>query len=217
MFKIIPAFMSKPYQHFSLQFRQRLGSKLVNSFFITALLLSNVNGAVQAKSAGSDYKPLPPVQGEQINSWISNLGHLLSTSSQSLHPQEATPAPVDCVQAPESLIAYWPADGDAKDNIGGHNGNLINGTAFGTGKLGQAFSFDGVDDYIDLGNWFTFQDFTVSMWVQTGTSQQTYADIMDNNHRSGVNWVVQQNGDQLNQYSWSGMVGFGLTETNWQI
>jgi len=119
-----------------------------------------------------------------------------------------------CVQPPAGLVDWWTADGDWNDIVGGHHGTPFLGVAFAPGKVGQAFSFDGVDDYLGLGSWFTYQDFTITMWVKPGNTQRTYADIMDNNHRSGVNWVIQQNGGVTNQYSW-GQV-FNLTADQWQ-
>jgi hypothetical protein len=81
--------------------------------------------------------------------------------------------------------------------------------------VGQAFNFDGIDDYIDLGSWFTYQDFTITMWVNPGSTQNTYADIMDNNHYNSYNWVIQQNVDVTNQYGW-GAQNFNLVASQWQ-
>jgi hypothetical protein len=61
---------------------------------------------------------------------------------------------------------------------GGNNGlltSIATSTFYAPGKIGQAFRFDGVDDYVDLGNsaWIS-QSFSVSAWVKTdykGASQ----------------------------------------------
>jgi len=48
-------------------------------------------------------------------------------------------------------IAWWGGDANPNDISGGaQNGVLVNGTSFAVGKVGQAFSFDGVDDYVRL-------------------------------------------------------------------
>lgn len=72
-----------------------------------------------------------------------------------------------------------------------------------------------------LGNWFNYQSFTLSFWANPAASQNQYADILDNNHQAGINWVIQQNSDQNNQYVWApqdGGVGvpFTLTPNIWQ-
>lgn len=48
-----------------------------------------------------------------------------------------------CVQPPSGLISWLPGDGNAKDIVGTNDGTLQDGATFGTGLVGQAFSFDG--------------------------------------------------------------------------
>ena len=51
----------------------------------------------------------------------------------------------------DGLVGYWPGDGTADDLSGNNNhGTLENGATFGTGIVGQAFSLDGMDDYVDI-------------------------------------------------------------------
>src|SRR6267142_2518704 len=49
---------------------------------------------------------------------------------------------------PTGLVSRWLADGNANDTQNLNNGQLQNGTTFAPGKIGQAFSFDGVDDVV---------------------------------------------------------------------
>ena len=81
-------------------------------------------------------------------------------------------------------IALLHMDGDWTDA----SGNSRNGTASGSGatfstdaRVGNnSGSFNG--GYVDMGNWFNPQTFTIEMWVKAGSSQVQYADIIDNNH-----------------------------------
>ncbi|MCI0682029.1 MAG: LamG domain-containing protein, partial [Gemmataceae bacterium] len=53
--------------------------------------------------------------------------------------------------APTSgLISGWRAEGNALDGTDGNHGTLVNGATFAAGKIGQAFSFDGVNDYVTV-------------------------------------------------------------------
>ncbi|MFQ6119614.1 MAG: fibronectin type III domain-containing protein, partial [Methanosarcinales archaeon] len=74
-----------------------------------------------------------------------------------------------CVEAPPDLVSWWPGDGDANDIIDGNDGTLQNGVTFAAGQVGQAFSLDGIDDFVDLGNASNLHvsagDFTVDAWV----------------------------------------------------
>jgi hypothetical protein len=73
-----------------------------------------------------------------------------------------------CIQPPEGMVSWWPGDGNADDIVGGNDGTLLNGTTFALGKVGEALSFDGVDDFV----WATgtgiddLQELTIDAWVK---------------------------------------------------
>ncbi|MBI2361462.1 MAG: LamG domain-containing protein, partial [Deltaproteobacteria bacterium] len=78
-----------------------------------------------------------------------------------------------CVQPPSGLVSWWPGDGDANDIVDGNNGTLQNGATFAAGFVGQAFSFDGVDDFVTFGSTvgnFGTSDFTIDFWINTISS-----------------------------------------------
>ena len=59
----------------------------------------------------------------------------------------AIPTPATAaLQSSDGLVAYWPADGDARDSVGGNHGTLRNGATFAPGIVGRAFRLDGVND-----------------------------------------------------------------------
>ena len=99
-----------------------------------------------------------------------------------------------CAQPPAGLVSWWPGDGNADDLVGANNGTLMGGTTFAPGLVGQAFSFDGIDDYVDLGNDSSLHvsagDFTVDAWVKFNTLESdlwgTMA-IVDKMGTSGIN------------------------------
>jgi len=89
-----------------------------------------------------------------------------------------------CTPVRPDLVAWWTADGNALDSRSRNNGTLRNGATFAPGLVGQAFSFDGVDDSIDTmaapSADFNFgaSDFTIEAWVRfsaTGTSPIIFA------------------------------------------
>jgi hypothetical protein len=88
---------------------------------------------------------------------------------------------------------------------------------------GNALCFDGADDYVDIGPQFTYQNFTVDMWVKPGASQVMYADIIDNSHSDYQNWVCQLDEVNTNKYHFGASTGpegivshFSLTANVWQ-
>ncbi len=92
----------------------------------------------------------------------------------------------------EGLVAHYPFEGNANDLSGnGHHGTNYGATLTTDrfGNAGYAYDFDGTDDYMNLGNWFTYQDFTISMWVNREIIGTDWRVIIDNNHPN--NWVIQ--------------------------
>jgi hypothetical protein len=67
------------------------------------------------------------------------------------------------------LVAHYPLDEDARDNSGnGNDGKSFGGIETVDGRIGKAFGFDGVDDYVDLGNTIIEESpFSFSMWIRT--------------------------------------------------
>lgn len=53
----------------------------------------------------------------------------------------------------QGLAGYWQGDGTAQDtSIYGSHGTLVGDTVYDTGYFGQAFKFDGNEDYVRIGN-----------------------------------------------------------------
>jgi uncharacterized repeat protein (TIGR01451 family) len=75
-----------------------------------------------------------------------------------------------CVPYPDGIISWWPGDGNATDIADGNHGTLQGGTGFAAGNVGQAFSLDGSDDQVNVGNALNLHvstnEFTVLAWVR---------------------------------------------------
>jgi len=138
---------------------------------------------------GTEYVPTPEL--EAIRLWDSNtygmpfipatdvawefafhnseqLAHN-SKSSALLYAWAVRDGDVDiCITPPTNLISWWTGDGSTNDIVDGNHGTLQGGASFGAGLVGQAFSFDGVDDFVQVPDsdlWAFTSDFTIEMWV----------------------------------------------------
>ncbi|MBI5101292.1 MAG: LamG domain-containing protein, partial [Nitrospirae bacterium] len=81
-----------------------------------------------------------------------------------------------CTPPPSNMGAWWKAEGNAADATDSHDGTLVNGTAFAAGKVGQAFSFDGVDDYVRAGLVSTAVDnITMDAWIYWNGSNSSFS------------------------------------------
>ena len=91
---------------------------------------------------------------------------------------------------------------------GSNNGECQNGLSYNNAN-GGSLVFDGADDYVNLGSFFNYQTFTIELWVNPGATQTTYADIFDNSHTGTQNFVLQQNGNDVNNYAFGVNDGSG--------
>jgi hypothetical protein len=75
-----------------------------------------------------------------------------------------------CAPPPSGLTGWWPGDGSVDDLVGDLDAELVGGTTFAQGVVGEAFRLDGDDDFLavaddpilDVGQ----RDFSVSLWVR---------------------------------------------------
>ena len=70
---------------------------------------------------------------------------------------------------PIGLVGWWRFNGDATDSSGNGNNGMVNGTEdYVDSPMGQALSFDGVNNYVDCGNSSILRPtsaLTVEAWV----------------------------------------------------
>lgn len=98
-------------------------------------------------------------------------GVLTSTEvSNIFNAQMAGKCKPSCFPPPAGLVSWYPGEGNANDIVGSNNGTLQNGTAFAAGEVGQAFSLDGINDYVDLGSGFNLDKMTLDAWVYVDSS-----------------------------------------------
>lgn len=107
----------------------------------------------------------------------------------------------------EGLVAYYPFNGNAKDESGNENNGVIHGANLTNdrfGMEGKAMSFNGIDQYIQVSHQgyldFSNGDFTISLWLAlSDASKRQY--IMGKDMGSGINskWIVHYDptGDYL--------------------
>ena len=83
--------------------------------------------------------------------------------------RDASQPPPVCVNPPSGLVSWWPGEDDANDIQSSNHGTLQNGATFVSGLVGQAFSFDGVDDaaFIADNAGLRVSSFTLDAWINT--------------------------------------------------
>ncbi|MDD3816153.1 MAG: LamG domain-containing protein, partial [Desulfocapsaceae bacterium] len=115
-----------------------------------------------------------------------------------------------CTPVPTDVTAWWRAENNADDSAGTNDGILINGTTFTSGKVGQAFSFDGVNDYVDLPDGFAdfTNGFTVGLWANPSASGNwaRFLELGNGYQNDNILFLRRQTTDQLAFQVYSGGV-----------
>ena len=55
-----------------------------------------------------------------------------------------------CVESPSDMVSWWKGEDNTEDTTGTNDGTQMNGASYADGKVGRAFSFDGVNDYVQV-------------------------------------------------------------------
>jgi len=125
-----------------------------------------------------------------------------------------TPAQPD----PAGLVGHWALDGNVQDSSGLANHGTANGMpAYALGRIGQAMSFDGGDDYVTIdgvADDITNNDITLAAWVNM-PAQATWYPIISCNTASGgnVGWLAVDAGGGADFGSLTGT--YFVTDDNW--
>lgn len=85
------------------------------------------------------------------------------------------------------VVAYYTAD-TANDYNGIYNGTLTNGATYSTGKIGGGFSFDGINDYVNLGDVMDIglDSWSYNFWINMDTVNRYNAILTKSDHTN--NW-----------------------------
>lgn len=96
-----------------------------------------------------------------------------------------------CVSAPQGLVAWYKGENNALDSNSRNPGTLQNGAAFAGGKVGQAFSLDGSNDYVstaDSADWdFGTNDFAIEGWFNSPNPTDVRRIISAGSQADGAN------------------------------
>src|SRR3990172_3078266 len=101
-----------------------------------------------------------------------------------------------CVPPPSGLISWWPGEGNANDIVGINNGTLMNGATFVTGKVGQAFSFDGINDYVSVpGTFGGGSEATVEAWIKPNGTTGDFQSIVSSTELQFMHFQLNTSGN----------------------
>jgi uncharacterized repeat protein (TIGR03803 family) len=86
-----------------------------------------------------------------------------------------------CSGPPSGLVNWWRGENNGTDSVGGNTAVLSNGVAFAAGKVGQAFSFDGIDDLLQVNASAIAPPWSAEFWVNRQASTNDSAVLIGDN------------------------------------
>ncbi|HEY0100361.1 MAG TPA: LamG-like jellyroll fold domain-containing protein [Pyrinomonadaceae bacterium] len=104
-----------------------------------------------------------------------------------------------CAPPPNGQVHWYPFDGNTLDLAENQSGILRNGATFAPGKVGQALSLDGVDDYFEVNGFFLSMSFSaLSMETWINPTQVATGRIFDKAPPGGTNgFLLELSGGRL--------------------
>ncbi len=127
----------------------------------------------------------------------------------------------------DSLVGWWPFNGNANDESGKGNNGKVTGAKLTTDRNGnsnQCYSFDGVNDYVDCGSSKSLNptgNFTVSLWINANNFTNDHGLISNFNNGGGIDLITSADNSipPLDKIRWMDQGGFlfttSLTEQKW--
>jgi len=112
-----------------------------------------------------------------------------------------------------NITSYWKLDGNANDLISNNNG-IVSGAVSTEGKYGQAYKFDGIDDYIAMQTYDDLDNLhqgTISAWINSSSNEFEAIFAYSSKSETSSNFVFRVNNGTL-EYSWN-----PLGSTSWAV
>jgi hypothetical protein len=143
---------------------------------------------------------------------------------------------VPCYVPTSGLVAYWPFSGNANDVSGNANNGTVNGVTLTTDRFGNtnsAYSFYGINDYIEVlttSGAFDTPSYSISFWFRTNVpysdpagGPNVHPAIISRLNTGGPiatspqwndNFVIYNAGTSLNMQSSNGVVDYGFNSSS---
>lgn len=86
---------------------------------------------------------------ESFTGWLSEVAFYNYALSATQIEEHYAASGASSGSGQTGLVSEWRGNGNANDSVGTSNGTLVDG-GYAPGRSGQAFNFDGVDDYVSI-------------------------------------------------------------------
>ena len=115
----------------------------------------------------------------------------------------------------DGLVAYYPFNGNANDESGNNNNGIVHSATLTEDKFGtsnSAYKFDGIDDYIEIGDHPSLDgmsELTISVWIKPyfPSTAEYYQNIIGKGYHEYILRYdgLDENGGTILGYLWHDM------------
>jgi hypothetical protein len=163
---------------------QQTASNAVQAAEMVILTDELVQGAPLALRTPSAVATAPGPDGDTTEVISTNAVQAVTITMLQGQPLESVPAtlsatavlpgfmsPLDlsegCAPPPPGLVSWWRGELDASDTAGPNSGTWVPGPGYASGEVGQAFSFNGTDSYVEIPYHCSLAPatFTIEGWI----------------------------------------------------
>lgn len=199
-----------------------VGKNLDEVFIFRSSLLGDLKLDVKdiraIDCAATNSAKLTTAGGDTLTGWFADPELRVSTSFGKVDlavdsiRRISVSVPGHPTQVREGLVALWSGEGDGTDSAGGNNGTLSGNATYADGKVGQAFSFDGVNSLVKIPQSPSLNlanQLTICFWMKADAdnlmnsyqglvTSDFYAVEISNGYggRMGVNFAVSTSANQ---------------------
>ena len=102
------------------------------------------------------------------------------------------------------MVGWWPGNGNTSDVYGGNHGTLENGATFGTGKVGQGFSLDGINDHVMIphNSNQNLTSYSLHAWIKITAPSVDFQTIIAKTDNTVLGAETRNFGLYVNQEGW---------------
>lgn len=196
-FSIAPFFTSQPQNELVVAGNSATFSVSVSSGTNSFNTQWYFNSTVIPGATTTSYT-ISNAQTNNVGSYYVTVSNSFGSSTSSIAYLSVVSNSPGAVLAPSNIVDWWPADGNPVDLVSGNNGTLVNNVTYTNGESGQAFHFDGISSYVNLGAANLTPPWTLSVWAYRESSLSNGSIIMGDGSKYYIK--LEQNSSGTNSY-----------------
>jgi hypothetical protein len=135
------------------------------------------NGTAIPGATTTNYN-ISNAQTNDVGSYYVTVSNSFGPATSSLVYLTVVTNSPGAVLAPPGLVNWWPADRTPVDIVTGTSATLVNNVTYTNGESGQAFHFDGITSYINVGDSDLAAPWTLCLWAYRESSTSNSSIIM---------------------------------------